>query len=66
MKFCNLSEKRLMILKFKLKLNLKLICIDILNARSIEKEHLNVFITERFIEKTIPFWDSVKKFRRSH
>ena len=38
--------------------------IDILNAKSIEKEHLNVFITEQFIEKTVFFWDPVKKFRR--
>ena len=30
-------------------------CIDILNAKSIGKEHLNVFITERFIEKTVSF-----------
>ena len=27
--------------------------IDILNAKSIGKEHLNVFLTERFIEKTV-------------
>ena len=40
--------------------------IDILNAKSVGKEHLNVFVTERFIEKTISFWDPVKKFRRSH
>ena len=33
--------------------------IDILNARSIGKEHLNIFIDERFIEK-------LKKLRRSH
>ena len=26
---------------------------EILNAKSIEKEHLNVFLTERFIEKTL-------------
>ena len=40
--------------------------IDILNAKSIGKEHFNVFLTERFIEKTVSFWDPVKKFRRSH
>ena len=27
--------------------------VDILNAKSVGKEHLNVFITERFIEKTV-------------
>ena len=31
--------------------------IDILNAKSIEKEHLNVFLTERSMEKTASFWD---------
>ena len=38
------------------------------NAKSIVKEHLDVFITERFIEKTVFFfvWDPVKTFRRSH
>ena len=41
-------------------------CIDILNAKSIGKEHLNIFITEPFIEKAVSFWDSVKKFERSH
>ena len=40
--------------------------LDILNAKPIGKEHLNVFITERFIEETVYFWDSVKKFRSSH
>ena len=40
--------------------------IDILNTKSIGKEHLNVFIIARFIEKTVSFWDPVKKFRRSH
>ena len=40
--------------------------LDKLNAISIGKEHLNVFITERFIEKTISFWDPVKNFRRNH
>ena len=40
--------------------------IDILNAKSIGKEHLNVFTTEPFIEKTVSFWDSVKRFKRSH
>ena len=40
--------------------------IYILNARSIRKEHLNMFITERFIEKTVSVWDSGKKFRKSH
>ena len=29
--------------------------IDILNAKSIGKEHLNVFLTERFIERTLSF-----------
>ena len=38
--------------------------IDILNAQSIGKEHLNVYITEQFIEKMISFWDSVKSHRR--
>ena len=41
-------------------------CIDLLNAKSIGKKYLNVFIIERFIEQTAYFWDSVKKFRRSH
>ena len=36
------------------------------NAKSIRKEHINVFITERFIEKTVFFWNSIKKFRMSH
>ena len=40
--------------------------IDILNAKSIGKEHLNVFMTERVIEKTVSFWDPVEKFRRNH
>ena len=40
--------------------------IDILRAKLIGKKHLNVFLTERFIEKTVSFWDPVKKFRRSH
>ena len=40
--------------------------IDVLNAKSIGNKHLNVFITERFIKKTVSFWDPVKKFRRSH
>ena len=40
--------------------------IDILNAKSIGKEHLNVLITDPFIEKTFSFWDLVKKFKRSH
>ena len=40
--------------------------IDILNARSIRKKHLNVFITERFFKKTVYFLDSVKSFKRSH
>ena len=35
--------------------------IDILNAKSIGKENLHVFITERFIKMTVSFWDSVKK-----
>ena len=35
--------------------------IDILNVKSVGKEHLNVFITEPFIEKMVSFWDSVKK-----
>ena len=34
--------------------------IDILNAKSFGKEYLNVFIM------TVPFWDPIKKFRRSH
>ena len=29
--------------------------IDIINVRSIGKGHLNVFITERFIEQTVSF-----------
>ena len=37
--------------------------IDILNAKSIEKEYLNIFLTEWFIEKTVSFWDPVKTFR---
>ena len=41
-------------------------CLDILNAKSVGKEHFNVFITERSIEKTASFWYPVKKFRRSH
>ena len=41
-------------------------CIHMLNAKSIGKEHLNIFITELFIEKTVSFWDSVKKFRKSY
>ena len=41
--------------------------IDILNVKSVGKEHLTPsFITESFIEKTVSFWDSVKKFKRSH
>ena len=40
--------------------------IDILNGTSIEREHLNVFLTEQFIEKTVSFWDPAEKFRRSH
>ena len=36
--------------------------IDILNIKSVGKEHLNVFITEPLIEKMVSFWDSVKKF----
>ena len=40
--------------------------IDILNAKSIGKEHLSVLITDPFIEKTFSFWDLVKKFKRSH
>ena len=39
---------------------------DILNANPIRKEHLKFFITEPFIEKMVSFWNSVKKFRRSH
>ena len=31
--------------------------IDILIAKSIGKEHLNVFLTERSIKKTVSFWD---------
>ena len=31
--------------------------IDIINSRSIKERHLNVFITERFIEKIVSFWD---------
>ena len=37
-------------------------CLDRLNAKSVGKEHFNVFITERSIEKTVSFWDPVKKF----
>ena len=41
--------------------------IDTLNAISIGEEYLNIFMTERFIEKTVCFWgDPIKKFRRSH
>ena len=40
--------------------------IDILNAKSTGKEHLKVFITEPFIGKMVSFWNSVKKFKRSH
>ena len=40
--------------------------IDILNAKSIGKEHLKVFVTESFIEKMVSFWNSVKEFRRSY
>ena len=40
--------------------------IDILNAKSTGKKYLNVFITEQFIEKSISFWNSGEKFRRSH
>ena len=40
--------------------------IGILNAKSIGKEHSNVFLTEQFIEKTVSFWDPVKKFPMSH
>ena len=29
-------------------------------------EHLNFFVTEGFIEKTVSFWDPIKKFRRCH
>ena len=36
------------------------------HIKSTGKEHLNIFITERFIEKAVSFWDSVKTFRRSH
>ena len=39
--------------------------IDKLNAKSIWKENLKVFITELFIEKTVSFWDPVKTFRGS-
>ena len=39
--------------------------MDIVNAKSIGKKRLNVFITERFIEKTVSFRDSIKKFTRS-
>ena len=39
--------------------------IDKLNAKLIGKEHLNVFITEPFIEKLVSFWDSVNKLKRS-
>ena len=38
--------------------------IDILNIKSIGKEHISVFITERFIEKTVSFLDSVKNLNR--
>ena len=38
--------------------------IDILNAKSIGKEHFNIFITESFIEKMVSFWDLVRKFIR--
>ena len=34
---------------------------DMLNAKSIAKEHLNVFTTEPFIEKTVYFGDSDMK-----
>ena len=34
--------------------------IDILNVKSVVKKYLNVFIIERFIEKTVPFWYSVE------
>ena len=37
--------------------------IDILNAKSVGKEHLNVFITERFIEKTF-FLGSSKEVQK--
>ena len=30
-------------------------CTDILNAKSIGREHLNIFITDPFIEKTVSF-----------
>ena len=40
--------------------------MDILSAKWLRKKHLNVFITDWFIEKTAAFWDSVKKFTRSH
>ena len=40
--------------------------IDILNEKSSWKEHLKVFITERFTEKTVYFWDPVKRSRKSH
>ena len=40
--------------------------IEILNAKSTGKELLNIFITEPFIKKMVSFWDSIKKFKRSH
>ena len=40
--------------------------MDMLSAKWIRKKHLNVFITDWFIEKTASFWDSVKTFTRSH
>ena len=40
--------------------------IDKINARSIGKGHLNVFMTERFIKRLFPFGIKQKKFRRSH
>ena len=40
--------------------------IDILNANSIGKDHLKVFITELFIEKMVLFRNSVKTLKRSH
>ena len=39
--------------------------MDVLNAKSIGKEHFNVFLTEQFIEKNVSFWDPIKKFRRN-
>lgn len=38
--------------------------IDLLNVKSIGKEHLKNFITERFIENTFSFWNSVKKIQK--